>query len=332
MANTTGSLSRRRIITVLAAATAGPLLPWPVAAEAPRRWVWRGTALGAPATLILEHPDRAAAERAVAACVDEIERLEREFSLHRRDSAISRLNATGGLAPSLDMLALLEAAAAVSDASHGAFDITVQPLWELYARHFRVHPGGKAGPRDADVAAALRGVDYRQVSLTPEGIMLPGGMSITMNGIAQGYITDRVADLLRARGWTNVMIDLGEIYAIGSRADGREWTIEIDQPSILQDALPVLSVRDRAVATSSAAATVFEESGRYHHLLDPRTGRSACHCLQVTVVAGRAMLADALSTALFVARPEEREGIVRRFPEADCLVVDPGGALTRLAG
>lgn len=320
------------MITVLAAATAGPLLSWPVAAEAPPRWIWRGTALGAPATLILEHLDRAAAELAVAACLDEIERLEREFSLHRPDSALSRLNATGALAPSLDMLALLEAAAAVSDASHGAFDITVQPLWELYARHFRVHPGGKEGPRDAAIAATLRRIDYRQVSLAPERIILPGGMSITMNGIAQGYITDRVADLLRGRGWTNVMIDLGEIYALGSRADGKEWAIEIDPPSVLRAALPLLNVRDRAVATSSAAATVFEESGRHHHLFDPRTGRSACHCVQVTVVAGRATIADALSTALFVARPEEREGMMQRFPGAECLVVDTNGNLTRLAG
>ena len=320
------------MITVLAAATAGPLLPCAVAAEAPRRWIWHGTALGAPATLILEHPDRAAAEVATAACLDEIERLEREFSLHRRDSALSRLNAAGRLAPSLDMLALLEAAAAVSAATRGAFDVTVQPLWELYARHFRVHPGGTAGPGDADVVAALRRVDYRQVSLAPERIMLPAGVSITMNGIAQGYITDRVADLLRGRGWTNVVIDFGEIYALGSRADGREWAIEIDPPRVLQDALPLLNVRDQAVATSSAAATAFEGSGRHHHLFDPRTGRSACHCLQVTVVAGRATIADALSTALFVARPEERKDIIQGFPGAKCLVVETDGKLTRVAG
>lgn len=322
------------MITVLAAAAAAaaPLLPRRLEAKTPRPWVWRGTALGAPATLILDHPDGAAAEAAVAACLDEIERLEREFSLQRQDSALSRLNANSRLAmPSLDMLAVLEAAAAVSGASGGAFDITVQPLWRLYARHFRTYPGDEEGPSDEDIAEALQWVDYRRLSLAPGLITLPANVSVTMNGIAQGYITDRVATLLRGLGWAHVMIDLGEMYALGSRADGSSWTVAVDGPSGAQCPLPLLNLSGRAVATSSAAGTMFAPSGRHHHLFDPRSGRSASRCMQVTVMAEQAALADALSTALFVARPEEREHILGRFPGSECLIVETGGRFTRIA-
>jgi thiamine biosynthesis lipoprotein len=325
-------LSRRRMITVLAAAAAAPLLPRRLKAETPMRWIWRGTALGAVATLILDHPDGTAAEAAIAACLDEIERLEREFSLQRQDSALSRLNANGRLAtPSLDMLAVLEAAAAVSDASGGAFDITVQPLWRLYARHFHTHPGDEEGPPDEDIAEALQWVDYRRLSLTPGLITLPTSVSVTMNGIAQGYITDRVATLLRGLGWAHVMIDLGEMYALGSRADGSSWRVAVDSPSGVRCPLPLLDVSDRAVATSSAVGTMFVPSGRHHHLFDPRSGRSASRSIQVTVIAEQAALADALSTALFVARPEEREYILNRFPGSECLIVETGGRFTRIA-
>ncbi|MCU0892773.1 MAG: FAD:protein FMN transferase [Rhodospirillales bacterium] len=325
--------SRRRVITVLAATSAAPLLPRRLAAKGQGRWVWRGTALGAPATLILDHRDGAAAEAAIAACLNEIERLEREFSLQRQDSALSHLNANGSLAsPSLDMLAVLEAAAAVSDASGGAFDVTVQPLWLIYARHFRAHPGDEKGPSETEVAKALGKVGYRRLSLSPGLVALPPGGSATMNGIAQGYITDRVADLLRGLGWTHVMIDLGEIYALGSRADGRAWTVAVDKPTGLRRPLPLLEVHDRAIATSSAAGTMFAANGRHHHLFDPRSGRSASLCIQTTVIAKQATFADALSTALFVARPEERKGILQRFPGTECLVVEMGDRLTRIVG
>lgn len=319
------------MITVTAGAAAAPFLPRPAGAEPPKRWVWRGTALGAPATLILEHPDRAAAEAAITACLAEVERLEAEFSLHRPGSALSRLNAEGALAwPSLDMLVLLETAAAVSDASGGAFDVTVQPLWRLYAEHFAANPRATDGPPQGEIARALQRVDYRRLSLTPERVALPPGMLVTMNGIAQGYVTDRVADLLRGRGWANVMIDLGEIRALGRPSEGGAWTVGLDRPANLRGPLPILAVSDRAVATSSAAGTVFEASGRHHHLFDPRTGRSASGCAQVTVVADRAALADGLSTALFAARPEERTRILARFPKTECLIVETDGRLSRL--
>lgn len=325
-------VSRRRVLTLAAAAAAASLTCRKSRADTPRRWVWRGSALGAQATLILYHPDRQVAESALASCLAEVERLEGEFSLYRPESALSRLNRDGVLrAPSLDMLALLEQSRFFAAASGGAFDVTVQPLWRLYAEHFANHPHAAEGPPAADIARTCRLVDHRRLTISPQGIALAPGMAVTLNGIAQGYITDRIADLLRDRGWSNVLVELGEFRALGGHPDGGPWTIGLKQPWNAGERLPSLPLAGRALATSAGCGTVFDAAGRYGHLLDPRTGRSAAVCAQVTVVTGRATSADALSTALFVLPPEARRGLLARFAGTQCLIIEADGRLTRLA-
>ncbi len=324
-------ISRRRALTVLAGATVPLVSSGRRSATPPQRWLWQGTALGADATLVLHHAEPRVAAAAVDACLAEIERLEREFSLYRPDSALSRLNRDGVLhAPSLDMLTLLDESCAIAAASNGAFDITVQPLWRLYADHFAVHPQDTAGPSLAAIDEARSLIDYRQLMVTPDRIAMPAGMALTLNGIAQGYISDRVADLLLRRGWSNVLIDLGEIRTLGSRPDGTPWAIARHQPQSAATGLRVLEIRNRAVATSSGAGMAFGSSGRYHHLFDPRTGRSATSCSQVTVIADNATVADALATTLAVTAADARATVLRRFAGTECEIVETDGRLTRL--
>jgi thiamine biosynthesis lipoprotein len=322
-------LTRRRVLRVLAAAAAVSLSGRAHAQARAERWVWKGTALGADAVLIFYHPDRRLVNETVAACLAEVERLEREFSLYRPDSALSRLNRDGMLeAPSLDLLAVLEQSTAVAVATGGAFDVSVQPLWALYAGHFARHPLDPAGPSATAIREACQRVDYRRIAVTAERIRLVPGMALTLNGIAQGYITDRVADLLRHRGWTNVMINLGEIRTLGGRADGTGWTLARNHPVAGEGDLPRLEVRDIAVATSSAAGTVFDALGHHHHLFDPRTGRSAALCRQVTVLAASAMTADALSTALCITPSAARQSVLHQFPATACEILETDGRVS----
>ena len=295
-------VGRRRALTVIAGAAA--VLPWrPAWGLSARLFEWRGTALGADAVLQLFGTDERAATGALMAATAEIERLENEFSLYRPASALSRLNRDGCLDdPSLDMLALLRLAVHFGDLTQGAFDVTVQPLWQLYAAHFSRYPNDCLGPAATHVAEAVRRVDYRRITIQPHRITLPEGMSITLNGIGQGYITDRIADSFRARGWSDVLVDLGEQRALGTHPDGWPWTVQLP-PAI--DPIQTLPLSDRAIATSAGAATRFEPTGRHHHLLSPRTGESANRYATVTVLASRATAADALSTALYInPRPE----------------------------
>lgn len=304
----TAAPSRRRVITIAAAAAGLALVPGTGAAAgaADRRLRWSGRALGAETTIVLHHRDQAAAERLIALCLDEIGRLEAEFSLYRADSALRRLNRDGVLpAPSHDMVRLLAESRRFGRLTGGAFDVTVQPLWALYARHFATPGADPAGPGRAAVEDALRRINYRAVAIGPEAVTLRcPGMALTLNGIAQGYITDRVADLLRRHGIDRVLIDLGEIRALGAAdADGRPWRVGVRDPFDASRVRETLEVRDEAVATSAGAGTPFDRAGRHHHLFDPRLGRSARRYASVTVTAPTATAADALSTALYSTAP-----------------------------
>ena len=120
-------------------------------------------------------------------------------------------------------------------------------------------------------------------------------MALTLNGIAQGYIADRVAGLLRARGLVDVLVDTGEIKALGRRADGTPWRAGIAMPDGTPVARRMLS--GRALATSAPMATLLDAARGAGHILDPRTGEPAARWRLASVSAPRAALADALSTA-----------------------------------
>ncbi len=257
--------------------------------------------MGAEAELILDHPNRKEAETAVQLVQDEIRRLERVFSLYDPGSALSRLNHSGTLdAPPLDLIRCLDDAEHISRLTDGAFDITVQPLWELYSRHFSSESAGADGPGKTELETARKLVDYRAVRYDLKRVIFTKkGMAVTLNGIAQGYITDRVAELLKARGFANVLIDLGEIRGMGRREDGSDWQVGIKAPDGSGKLIQKLALRDKAIATSGSYGTRFTPEGVHHHLFDPKTGRSANMWMSMSVIADDATRADALSTAFF---------------------------------
>jgi thiamine biosynthesis lipoprotein len=297
----TTPLSRRRFITISASTLAAGLIPGSAAMARQSPVRWRGVAMGARAELILHHPDRNQAEAAVLSVQDEIRRLERVFSLYDPGSALSRLNRSGALAaPPLDLVRCLDDAAHISRITGGAFDATVQPLWELYARHFSSDTASAEGPGKTVLEAARNLVDYRAVHYGPQRVSFAEpGMAVTLNGIAQGYVTDRVAELLKARGFANLLIDLGETRGMGRGEDGADWQVGIEAPDGSGRLIRKLALRDRAIATSGGYGTRFTRDGVHHHLFDPKTGRSANLWTSVSVIADDATRADALSTAFF---------------------------------
>ncbi len=286
-------LTRRRFLAISAA-----LAPAMGLARTPLH-VETGRALGAKVTLRLDHPD---APRLAALALAEIGRLERVFSLYLADSALVRLNRKGRLDdPPFELLECLGLAKTVHAASHGLFDPTVQPLWraEALARE----AGEVLAVADREAARALIGC--ASVSLAPEAITLRPGMALTLNGIAQGYIADRVAALLAENGLTRALIDTGEMVAL---PDGT-WPVAVPLGG------PV-GLQNRALATSAPLGMTFGGDGRSSHILDPRTGRPVISRWQsVSISAPRAALADALSTAACLADDRAGiDGLCRAFP------------------
>jgi len=321
-------VNRRRVLGVIAGAGALMMAGRGRASSAPRRrFQWRGTALGADARIVLYHRDRAEAEAAIRLSVAEIDRLESEFSLYRRVSRLCRLNEDGVLArPSPDMVRLLTLCRRFGDLSGGAFDVTVQPLWKLFADHFAAHPADSEGPAPAAIAAALTLVDYSRIGVSSECITLGAGMAVTLNGIAQGYITDRVADLLRRRGWTNVLINLGEIRALDGHPGARPWRVALAESG------QTVPLDNMAMATSAGHGTRFDLAGRHHHLFDPLSGESGRLYRDVTVIAPEAATADALSTAIYVAPRDRAAAILRRAGKAEAWLTETGGETEHLSG
>jgi thiamine biosynthesis lipoprotein len=314
--------NRRRFIAISAAVLglAAGMPGRPARAEGALLHRWSGTALGAEASILLYHFDAAEARALFAACIDEIERLEAVFSLYRADSAVTALNRAGRLdAPPLDLIHLLHESRRFSELSGGAFDITVQPLWALHAR-----PGR---PRTKDIAASRALVDYRGIEISGGRIAFARpGMAITMNGIAQGYITDRVSELLRARGMGQVLVNLGEIRALGPHPSGRPWRVALERPPGLDGAAPELDLSNGAVATSAAHGHWFDEADGRNHLFDPASGMSPRHYASVSVVAPSATTADALSTALSILPPAHAGNLLARAAPATAYVTEWGGA------
>jgi thiamine biosynthesis lipoprotein len=170
---------------------------------------WRGLAMGTDACIVFSgaEPERVGA--AIAATVAEIERLERSLSLFRSDSEICRLNQRRSLQfPTNDMRGALELALSIARATDGLFDPTVQALWEAHVDWFAAFPAAGLPPEGV-IAAARSAVDWRRVVAAADLIRIGRDQRITLNGLGQGYVTDRIADLLRQHGFRHVLLDLG---------------------------------------------------------------------------------------------------------------------------
>ncbi len=320
------SFTRRRMITISALATGAVLLgARRASANVPLRW--QGSALGAQVSIEIYHPNRAEAERLVHLCVQDVRRLEQQFSLYRPDSAICTLNRTGILvSPDADMVALLQASLDFAAVTEGAFDPTVQPLWNLYATHFAQERAAPEGPSADRLAEALSKVGYRHLRISADRIaLLKPGSAITLNGIAQGYTTDRVTETLRAAGLSTTLVNMGEIRALGTRPDGSPWQVGLadpDRPGVVSETVGLV---DRAVATTAGAGFRFDPAGRFTHLFDPRTGRSPSRYRSVSVVAPTATEADAFSTAFSLLPASRVPEIVAARPNMQAHLTDADG-------
>jgi thiamine biosynthesis lipoprotein len=322
-------MSRRRFITIAAAAVGLPLLLKAGISQA-RPVRWEGTALGAPASIQLYHTDEARARAAIAAGLDELKRLEAIFSVYRADSAISALNRDGVLenAPA-DFVALLTRALTLARISDGIYDPTVQPLWQTYFRHFTGSNPASAGPAQGELDAALALVDWRAVEVDANRIAFTRpGMGLTLNSGAQGYITDRVADVLRAHGFDRMLVDMGEPRALSTKPDGSAWRIGIANPADPSRAVTTLEVVDQCISTSGGYGTLFDPAGAFTHLIDTRTGRTAPALLGVSVIAKTGTVADGLSTAMLMAPVTRRLAILRAAGGTKAVYVTPEGVVS----
>ena len=304
-------LSRRKFLTISATSLALSMTPSILNAKKLEKISWQGFALGTNANMTLRHEDISYAKQTLKICEKEIARLENIFSLFKAKSSITKLNKQGYLKnPPKELLEVLHFAHTISEQTNGAFDVSVQPLWLAHAKYH-----DKKKKLKQAIQASKKLVSYKNIRLKPNEISFKEkGVQITLNGIAQGYITDKITNLLKEKGFTNVLVDLGEFNAIGGHDESRDWNIATPY---LND-IPYIKLNNQALASSGGYGTKFNQ--KYHHLFDTKTKSSANFVKSVTVKAKSAMLADALATAICVMPIEHSKVLKNIYPNIEIYI------------
>jgi thiamine biosynthesis lipoprotein ApbE len=282
------------------------------------------TVMGTVLDVSVYRADAVAAAADLEAAYQEIAALDRRMSLYRADSELTALNAADHGAPvtlSAPMFEVLSAAAAFARLSGGAFDISVMPLVDVWGFY---HVTRATVPSAALIEAARKRVGSHMWSLGANTVTIKNGARFDLGGIAKGYAVDRALAVLRARGVTAALVNLGgNIGVLGFAPGAKPWTIGIDHPRT-QKLMGRIKLWRGAVATSGDNDRFFEMNGvRYAHIIDPRSGRPVQNIAAMTVIAPTATAADALSTSAFVLGPEKGLALLRSYPGAGGVAVTP---------
>ena len=326
------SFNRRRFLQITTTATllsATSSYQVSAAEQQQQLYRWQGVALGGQAEILL--PAGSNSNLIGNEVISELKRLEGIFSLYDPTSEVSQLNRTGVVKnPSPELVELLEKSKQLSDLTNGAFDITVQPLWELHSSN-----SGYSQAQLLKLEQSIRGLlGYQNLNISNEKISFDkGGMAITLNGIAQGYITDKITQLLSNHGFTDSLINIGEIKALGQHPDGRNWKVAIADTSSTNKAIQSqpnsVSLNDgQAIATSSYLGTTISDGTP--HLLNPLTHEDEYRYQTMSVIAPDATTSDALSTGFSFMSIENIRDIVNTQPNLNIYAVDKTGRTYRV--
>ncbi len=292
-------------------------------------WLKRDEAImGTAISVELWSDERAAGEAAITAVMDEMHRIDRTMSPHKADSELSIINrdaASKAVPVSAEMARLIVRANEFAELSGGAFDITYAAVGQLYDYRQRIRPS------EAELAAARAAVGWRHLVLdTQAGTVrfARPGVRIDLGGFAKGHAVDNAVAILRRRGIAHAMVSAGgDSRVIGDRR-GRPWSIGVRDPRRPGKVVAMLPLEDVSISTSGDYERYFDADGvRFHHLIDPSTGKSPSEIQSVTILADDGLTSEALSKIVFVLGVARGMALVESQQGVDAVVVDAAGAL-----
>ncbi|NNF43870.1 MAG: FAD:protein FMN transferase [Phycisphaerales bacterium] len=289
--------------------------------------------MAAPISVTVEAPVASEAAEIVFSIFHAVDASMSEW---KPTTPLSEVNRSAGrrAAPVPDeLLALIRRGLAIGERTDGAFDITWAALWGLWDFTAEV----PTVPADDAVGRRVMLVDFRRVQVDEAAgtVFLPQeGMVIGLGGIAKGHALDRAARALRARGIHDFMISAAGQMMLGGTRGGRPWRIGVRDPrGTRDDFFATLELTDTSVSTSGDYERFFVREGvRYHHILDPRTGRPSRGVRSATVVTEDATLADALSTALMILGVERGVSVAAAWDGVEALLIDDDGVVHTTSG
>ncbi len=289
--------------------------------------------MGVRTQVVVYGPDEEKAQRAAASAFHQIARLEASFSDYRPDSEVSLVGDLSGQAPahvSAELYEVLLVSRRVSEATGGAFDVTVGPATKVWRRVRR--QGELPSAEEVERVRALIGwhdVAMRTAASSNGGevMLLRKGMQIDLGGIGKGYAAQYAVDHLTLLGYPRCLVALAGDVVAGDPPPGVSgWKVEVraERAGEAAPSVGVLWLRNAAASTAGDSEQFFELDGtRYSHIVDPRTGLGSRRQVMATVVAPRGEIADALDTSLCLIDPEDARRLIESFDGTACVVIEP---------
>jgi thiamine biosynthesis lipoprotein len=271
---------------------------------------------------------RGAGTEAALAALDLVDDLEAQMTVYRETSDVLEINRLAAFRPvevEERLFDLLQRAIRISQETGGAFDVTSNPLSEVWG--FSRRQGRLT--TEVELDSAKRRVGFEQIVLEPDARRISfsrEGVAINLNSIGKGYALDRAGELLVGAGMDHFLLHGGNSSVLARVAGdgGQPWRIGVRNPVRPTERLGEIAISNRAVGTSGSGTQYFHHGGRrYGHILDPRTGNPAEGVLSATVLAPSGAEADALATAFYVMGPEDAEEYCRRHADLSAISVCP---------
>ena len=283
-------------------------------------------------------PNEETAGEVINAAFDRIEEVINAASTFDETAEAYQLNQNGYIeAPPSELLELIELSIDYSELTSGYFDITVQPLLDLWS----YNPDADkqfweldAATQQAAISEAMKLVGSDKIVVTEDRISFQEeGMKITLGGIAKGYAVDEALKVIKEMGIRYALIDAGgDIGTLGSKPMGTLWQIALTNPDNTEESLATFGFHDRSIATSGNYERYFDPEAEVGHILNPKTGYSAAGCISVTIIAENCTQADTLATAVFVMGAEDGMRLVESLDEVECFIVDADRIIYRSSG
>ncbi|MCB2160463.1 FAD:protein FMN transferase [bacterium] len=271
-------------------------------------------------TVIAEDYDQG--QSAIAATLDHMANMESIFSRFIPESQLSLLNLNGYLAaPDAHFVRLIQQANLVSANTGGLFDISIKPLMDLYEA---VKRAGTSVPDATEIQQEISKIGHKNITISDQEIRFTKpGMSVSLDGIAKGYIVDQGVAILNQAGFGNVIVEAGgDLFASGEREQSGPWQIGIQSPRQENpDLLQKISLSNCALATSGDYQQFYSPDMANHHILNPLTGYSSTFLSSASVLAPSCMLADAYATVLMVMDPMLGMELIEGMPGVEAFLV-----------
>jgi thiamine biosynthesis lipoprotein len=276
--------------------------------------------------------DEETGTKAIDAAFERMEEIVDITSIYDKDSEASMLNKDGYLDnPSPEFLELINASIYYNNISGGCFDITVQPLIDLWSGGLWQESEEVQAEKISEVLD-LVGSDMIEVGDSRIEFMTDE-MSITLNAIAKGYAVDEAIKVIKDYDIRQALVNAGgDLYAMGTKTGGEKWVVQLEDPDDTENVVTTFTVEDKAVTTSGGYHRYYDLEKEVHHITDPRTGYSANSCKSVTIISDSCMEADALATSVFVMGPDDGMEMVESQENVEALIMDSNRKIFKSSG